>query len=526
MIKFHDYNPAEPFAVENEFHDIADGKVVLNYTPKKGTVKVKLDGVEAIEATSSNPEAGQFYIDYAVSSDYRMATQQVVFNASDNGKRAVFDYQGVSTLIRAEHFNEIRDFMNNYNEDRARTLVRGEAPPRKGESVENFAKPKLTNTLKIEVIGTVGTMITVDDVAGLEVGGVYTISDGEQYEEITVASINTTDKVVTAESLNNSYDKGWICVSTATMLNGKAFVSGDSQTIVWDKSETWRGTKGQSLKSVSLNAKSAEFDGVVLNSEGDLEVENIPQGEYYTITPFDTNKYFTQTAHRIKEEPKAPFALNYDSSHPRSFYVNEANEIFSASALDYLSISPLKIKEVPTDSTTKIKAIYVPPMWVKSIKHPVFTTGKAVMVSYKEREGYKLLSAFEEYPEGMYFLNLVSTSEIEANVKTYQGEIGKPSQYLFAFLLHVLGNPYDYGTLTRQFPIKDQITLPTGSNYPGFRFDIDTETIYQDSSTFQFLITSNGFFSCSDFSGTRWSAVKSATGGYHRIVSKEVIDNE
>lgn len=404
MIKFHDYNPEEPFAVEHEFHDIADGKVVLNYTPKEGTVKVKLDGVEATETTSSNPEAGQFYIDYAVSSDYRMATQQVIFNESDNGKRATFDYQGVSTLIRAEHFNEIRDFMNHYNEDRARTLVKGEAPPRKGESVENFAKPKLTNTLKIEVVGTVGTMITVDDVEGLEVGGVYTISDGEQYEEITVASINTTDKVVTAESLDNSYDKGWICVSTATMLNGKAFVSGDTQTIIWEPNETWRGNAGNIEKEFTLKTENATAERVTENELGELEVEDNMVSDVSILTAITPESYPNDyiKKYQFYNRPFIPYTTVSNTGILLDENLNPYPTFHMANYTPKIVV--LFGNKEHTSST--LVGYFVPPVWAKEIE--IYIENRKVNVvslSLQQAEGYKLLSAFEKYPNGYYLMH-------------------------------------------------------------------------------------------------------------------------
>ena len=514
MIKFHDYNPAEPFAVENEFHDIADGKVVLNYTPKKGTVKVKLDGVEAIEATSSNPEAGQFYIDYAVSSDYRMATQQVVFNASDNGKRAVFDYQGVSTLIRAEHFNEIRDFMNNYNEDRARTLVRGEAPPRKGESVENFAKPKLTNTLKIEVIGTVGTMITVDDVAGLEVGGVYTISDGEKYEQFTVASINSVDKVVTAESLENSYDGGCICVSTATILNGKAYVAGDSQTVIWDDKAEWKGTQGVTTETIPLNFKNAVFDGLSKNEEGVLEVENVPQGEFYILTPSAKvgKEFFSLLKPRIKEEPKAFFSTKVNSMIWR-FCMTESGDVIPLTYRDLLCVPKMKLVNAKVlNLTNTVPMIYVPPMWVKNVQNPVTAIPtNSVAISFKEREGYKLLSCFtEQYPEGFY----ASSQQLnDYNFKTVTGTFENNNPVFFALFLYILSCS-DTITTNTAFKVDK---LPT-SSITGFNLNIDKESVFTvGNSVHQFGYVS-GVYSVAN----RPWGFSTSTGYMYIVDAKEV----
>ena len=107
MQTFYDYNPSNPFDVTAESQTIVDGKVTLNYTPLKGSVTI----TGFTETTTSTPEKGKFYIDYATDSQYRMATQKVLFNTADNGTTVSVTYKGVSTLIRAVHFNEIKSFM-------------------------------------------------------------------------------------------------------------------------------------------------------------------------------------------------------------------------------------------------------------------------------------------------------------------------------------------------------------------------------------------------------------------------------
>jgi len=104
MIEFHDYDPAHPFAVNAETHIIRDNKVTLNYAPLKGSVNI--DGWTEDE-TGELPQ-GTFFINYGEKENYRTADQIVHFPSGYDGIAVTVDYQGVSTLLRAEHMNEIK----------------------------------------------------------------------------------------------------------------------------------------------------------------------------------------------------------------------------------------------------------------------------------------------------------------------------------------------------------------------------------------------------------------------------------
>ena len=107
MIEFKDYDPAHPFAVTAERHIIRDGKITLNYAPLKGSVSI--DGFSE-DATGTLP-AGTFYVYYGEEDNYRTADQVVHFPAGYDGIAVTVTYKGVSTMLRAEHMNEIREFM-------------------------------------------------------------------------------------------------------------------------------------------------------------------------------------------------------------------------------------------------------------------------------------------------------------------------------------------------------------------------------------------------------------------------------
>lgn len=107
MIVFHDYDPAHPFAVTAERHIIQGGKITLNYAPLKGSVII--DGFS--EDTTGALPAGTFYVYYGEEDNYRTADQIVHFPAGYDGVTVTVDYQGVSTMLRAKHLNEIKEFV-------------------------------------------------------------------------------------------------------------------------------------------------------------------------------------------------------------------------------------------------------------------------------------------------------------------------------------------------------------------------------------------------------------------------------
>lgn len=160
MQTFHDYDIKNPFDVTAESQTITDGKVTLNYTPLQGSVTI----TGFTENTSGTPAKGEFYIDYAVNSQYRMATQVVKFNTEDNGTTVSVTYKGVSTIIFARHMNEIKEFIESVpgtyatstglnNESTARTSA-DSALDTRVTAVEN-KKPMLQVTKMDAVAGKV-----------------------------------------------------------------------------------------------------------------------------------------------------------------------------------------------------------------------------------------------------------------------------------------------------------------------------------------------------------------------------------
>lgn len=107
VYEFIDWNPENPTPITGERHIIEDGKIRLNHAPLKGSVVIQGFSEDSTGFTPS----GTFFIRYGESDNYRTADQYVHFNPEANGLLVTVSYQAVSTLIRAEHFNEINRFM-------------------------------------------------------------------------------------------------------------------------------------------------------------------------------------------------------------------------------------------------------------------------------------------------------------------------------------------------------------------------------------------------------------------------------
>lgn len=107
MHEFIDYNPENPTPIEGEKHIVVNRQIRLNHTPLVGSVVIP----GFTEDKTGLTPAGSFYINYGATDNYRTADQIVHFNENANGLVVTVSYQAVSTLIRAEHFNEIKRFM-------------------------------------------------------------------------------------------------------------------------------------------------------------------------------------------------------------------------------------------------------------------------------------------------------------------------------------------------------------------------------------------------------------------------------
>ena len=119
MIEFKDYDPNHPFDVIGEKHTITDYKITLNYTPLKGSVSIS-GYTEDSTGTLAN---AAFYIDYDEENNYRTANQVVRFSPDAEGKEVTVSYKGVSTLLRAKHLNEIKDFMERGASEQAANIL-------------------------------------------------------------------------------------------------------------------------------------------------------------------------------------------------------------------------------------------------------------------------------------------------------------------------------------------------------------------------------------------------------------------
>lgn len=106
MIEFHDFDPANPYAISNERHAISGNMITLDHLPQKGSVTI-----EGFTETSGPPSVGEFRVDYGYNGNYRTSMQTVTFAAGYDGMEVSVSYNGIGTLLRAKHINELRAFM-------------------------------------------------------------------------------------------------------------------------------------------------------------------------------------------------------------------------------------------------------------------------------------------------------------------------------------------------------------------------------------------------------------------------------
>lgn len=108
---FHNFSPSSPWSVTGETKIIgSDGTIFLDYTPQNGSLVIS---DFTYTESPNNIAAGQFYYDYAVSSNYKAATQIVYFNASKAGTSVTIAYTAVGQVIKADQMNEIKSHLEN-----------------------------------------------------------------------------------------------------------------------------------------------------------------------------------------------------------------------------------------------------------------------------------------------------------------------------------------------------------------------------------------------------------------------------
>lgn len=119
MIEFHDFDPANPYSIENERHTISGNMITLDHLPQMGSVVI-----EGFTEVTTVPSAGEYRVDYGYNNNYRTSMQAIYFAAGYDGMEIAVSYNGIGTLLRAKHINELRRFMETgASELAARMLV-------------------------------------------------------------------------------------------------------------------------------------------------------------------------------------------------------------------------------------------------------------------------------------------------------------------------------------------------------------------------------------------------------------------
>lgn len=188
MIEFHDYDPSHPFDV-TEKRIIANNKVTLNYAPLKGSVAIS----GLVEDFSGSVPQGTFFINYGDEDNYRSADQIVHFPEGYDGAAVTISYKGVSTLLRAEHMNEIKSFIEKGAGELAARII---------AEHEQFMADKYNELFEIHCKHICAELKEIKQaIAALGGGGISTdlIADDEEadtlLDEYFPGDVETTEKV-------------------------------------------------------------------------------------------------------------------------------------------------------------------------------------------------------------------------------------------------------------------------------------------------------------------------------------------
>ncbi len=113
MVNYFPYDPANPVAVTNEQHTIANSKIRLRHVPKEGTIQIS--GFTEKDSPASL-QFNEFYCWYAADTLYRDSNRIVYFSSLRNGSVVNVNYSAVGTVVTADDMNEIKSHIENSEE--------------------------------------------------------------------------------------------------------------------------------------------------------------------------------------------------------------------------------------------------------------------------------------------------------------------------------------------------------------------------------------------------------------------------
>ncbi len=389
MLKFHDYDPSKPFPVKEERHYIEGGEVFLDYTPKAGTLQItSADGTE-FKLVTGEPKEGEFFINYEEGSQYKLANQKVTFSEADNGKKISCDYEGVSTLIKAKHMNEIKDFMDMYRERRAINLIEGTEQPTSKEQVEMFSDSQIVERLDIPVKSIDGNVLGVSVFSGVEVGKEFTLADSENFETVKVTAISTKDRTITVDKVEKTYTDPHLYRTTTEQNGDKAeTVSGMGGTVEWKPDIKWQGKEENKVAPVEI--ESFEQENVSLDGK------NITVNEATnSLLAYNTNRMATPILYG------EPIGVGRGSLTGRLFFGEKKENIFncssSISSVDNESDIPPErlIAQQILGITSSKKGVFIPKLYFCYRQTAVSSTQDyALFLSASPSKGFSVHPAF------------------------------------------------------------------------------------------------------------------------------------
>ena len=270
MKTFYDYDLDHPFDVVGEKQTIKEGKIRLDYIPQVGTVSIE----GFTESENTDVSGNKFFIDYSVTSRYRMATGFVTFDTKHDGEEVTINYKGVSTLVLAKHMNEIKEFMENFKDEidsRIQNVI-GSAP----DSLDTLQE--LADALG----GDPNFATTIMDVLKTKLD-----KDGGEIENNLTVNGNVDVKGVITGSINGKASSSDIA---STLSDGGT--SKGMKFFCTEKNESpkylWGGMDGENMYVYSpslLNVNYAE-------SAGNVSWENVSsKPSEYNPAPHIHNEY-------------------------------------------------------------------------------------------------------------------------------------------------------------------------------------------------------------------------------------------
>ena len=139
------------------------------------------------------------------------------------------------------------------------------------ENFKNGAEDLDETAVKVTSLAAGDDSMDVEDLSQLKVGNVYTLTDGDQQEQVRIKAMarkGATNRVVLAEKTGKVYEGTPMLVrTTAEFSSVCAMTKKDNKTLECDAMDTWTGESSSSSSTVVM--KSSLGDASLFTQSGD-----------------------------------------------------------------------------------------------------------------------------------------------------------------------------------------------------------------------------------------------------------------